>query len=132
MQNITSRKCVEPSSSSYEHKTMCHQKRKLLLPHHYDQWKLWETTSRTKRQRMSSRTSSLLVDNSQVDWRHERHMMAPLQKTRTAYKNKNKKAKQQCSGAQRCNQSQSDLLEYHHHAVNAGPAICHHFHLVSM
>jgi len=124
MQHIT-RNCVEPSL--YEHQK-CHQKQK-LLPHHYDQWKLWETTS-TKQHRMFS--SSSLVDNSQVDWRHECHMMAPLKKIRTAYKNKNKKVRQQQwgAGAQICNKSQSDLLEYHC-AVNV-PVGCHHLHIDSM
>jgi len=60
-----------------EHNEQQRQKRKLPPPNSYDQWQVWES----KRRRVSSSTK--LDDESEVNWRHERHMI--LKKTTTAY-----------------------------------------------
>jgi len=50
-----------------KHYKQKHQKQK-LLPHQYDQWQLWKS----KRQRVCS---TKLDNESEVNWRHECHMI---------------------------------------------------------
>jgi len=65
--------CFRNCAEHYEQK---HQRQK-LLPHQYDQWQLWES----KRQWV---LSTRLDNESEVNWRHEHHMI--LKKTKISYK----------------------------------------------